>query len=577
MSGCGEPPSRSTVARALHAPHRSTDANSGSPSATTTAITRSTSRRRSRVLAAMLAAGARRRRDGGRARAPRARAAPVDGHRRGRRHPARRARRSSRRRSRRCSSCPTGVEFDAIDGAHGHHPLRASSAPKRATGEHLKTLARVSRLLRNKAFRDRLVGARRAPSDGVRAHRARGGGDRRGARRDARRDATEPGDSARAERSRASRCGELVDDPRSAIELAPRRGRGGARPPDPPPAHPEVGLALAGHFYGVVPTRVQVLGETELSYLDVAERRGARASRRAASSRSGCRASSSRGGHEPPRALVHGGGGDGDAALRDATRARAARSTRSTRCSTSGSRRSTHAPRRARRRLRRRAPPARQERHRQERVRARARDARPSPRRRRRRALRLAPAGHGLRRSRPSCSAITSRCAASASSTSRISSASPRCASASASTSSCASASGTTRRSTIASASRISTTPSSARRSASSRVPVRPGRDMGIDPRDRGAQRAPAARRAAHGARSSWRGSRRTCRRAPGGRARRRDVGRDVAAPSAYESERRRAAAADALVVAALMPPGERHARARRGSRRCARRPKEDE
>lgn len=35
--------------------------------------------------------------------------------------------------------------------------------------------------------------------------------------------------------------------------------------------HPRVqksGLALAGHFYGVVPTRVQVLGQTELSYLD---------------------------------------------------------------------------------------------------------------------------------------------------------------------------------------------------------------------------------------------------------------------------------------------------------------------
>ncbi len=32
-------------------------------------------------------------------------------------------------------------------------------SPKRATGEHLKTLARVSRLLRNKGFRDRLVAA----------------------------------------------------------------------------------------------------------------------------------------------------------------------------------------------------------------------------------------------------------------------------------------------------------------------------------------------------------------------------------------------------------------------------------
>jgi HPr kinase/phosphorylase len=40
---------------------------------------------------------------------------------------------------------------------------------------------------------------------------------------------------------------------------------------DRPLCHPRVqknGLALAGHFHGVVPTRVQVLGETELSYLE---------------------------------------------------------------------------------------------------------------------------------------------------------------------------------------------------------------------------------------------------------------------------------------------------------------------
>ena len=40
---------------------------------------------------------------------------------------------------------------------------------------------------------------------------------------------------------------------------------------DRPLRHPRVqknGLALAGHYHGVVPTRVQVLGETELSYLD---------------------------------------------------------------------------------------------------------------------------------------------------------------------------------------------------------------------------------------------------------------------------------------------------------------------
>jgi PTS system nitrogen regulatory IIA component len=53
---------------------------------------------------------------------------------------------------------PEGVEFAAIDGVAANI-LFAVIGPKRATGEHLKTLARVSRLLRNKAFRDRLVAA----------------------------------------------------------------------------------------------------------------------------------------------------------------------------------------------------------------------------------------------------------------------------------------------------------------------------------------------------------------------------------------------------------------------------------
>jgi PTS system nitrogen regulatory IIA component len=51
---------------------------------------------------------------------------------------------------------PDGVDFAAIDGQKVNI-LFAVIGPKRATGEHLKTLARVSRLLRNKAFRDRLV------------------------------------------------------------------------------------------------------------------------------------------------------------------------------------------------------------------------------------------------------------------------------------------------------------------------------------------------------------------------------------------------------------------------------------
>jgi PTS system nitrogen regulatory IIA component len=55
--------------------------------------------------------------------------------------------------------CPTPIAFDAIDGA-AVSILFAVIGPRRATGEHLKTLARVSRLLRDDAFRARLVGAR---------------------------------------------------------------------------------------------------------------------------------------------------------------------------------------------------------------------------------------------------------------------------------------------------------------------------------------------------------------------------------------------------------------------------------
>src|SRR2546429_3733980 len=44
--------------------------------------------------------------------------------------------------------CPGGIPFDAIDGAPVHI-LFAVVGPKRATGEHLKTLARISRLLRD--------------------------------------------------------------------------------------------------------------------------------------------------------------------------------------------------------------------------------------------------------------------------------------------------------------------------------------------------------------------------------------------------------------------------------------------
>lgn len=58
---------------------------------------------------------------------------------------------------------PDGVEFQAIDDAKVSI-LFGVIGPKRATGEHLKTLARVSRLLRSKEFRARLISAGSAPS-----------------------------------------------------------------------------------------------------------------------------------------------------------------------------------------------------------------------------------------------------------------------------------------------------------------------------------------------------------------------------------------------------------------------------
>src|SRR5437660_11355122 len=62
--------------------------------------------------------------------------------------------------------------------------------------------------------------------------------------------------------------GDLVADPRLGLQLTRLAGEAGLGRPIRHPRVQKCGLALAGHFYGVVPTRVQVLGETELSYLD---------------------------------------------------------------------------------------------------------------------------------------------------------------------------------------------------------------------------------------------------------------------------------------------------------------------
>ena len=62
--------------------------------------------------------------------------------------------------------------------------------------------------------------------------------------------------------------GEFASDARLGISLKLVAGAQGVGRPLRHPRVQKSGLALAGHYYGVVPTRVQVFGETELSYLD---------------------------------------------------------------------------------------------------------------------------------------------------------------------------------------------------------------------------------------------------------------------------------------------------------------------
>jgi PTS system nitrogen regulatory IIA component len=54
--------------------------------------------------------------------------------------------------------CKPGVEFDAIDGRPAHI-LVAVLGPERQTGDHLKALARFSRVLREDSVRGSLLGA----------------------------------------------------------------------------------------------------------------------------------------------------------------------------------------------------------------------------------------------------------------------------------------------------------------------------------------------------------------------------------------------------------------------------------
>lgn len=54
--------------------------------------------------------------------------------------------------------CPEGVDFESLDGAPTHL-FFALIAPQNAAADHLKALARISRLLKDEGFRRRLMAA----------------------------------------------------------------------------------------------------------------------------------------------------------------------------------------------------------------------------------------------------------------------------------------------------------------------------------------------------------------------------------------------------------------------------------
>src|ERR1700689_2782791 len=98
---------------------------------------------------------------------------------------------------------------------------------------------------------------------------------------------------------------EVVEDTNLAITVRRVAGEAGL---DRPLRHPRVqknGLALAGHFHGVVPTRVQLLGETELSYLDSLSHEGRSVAARGYFSM-GLSCVVVTGGHDTPKALTSG-------------------------------------------------------------------------------------------------------------------------------------------------------------------------------------------------------------------------------------------------------------------------------
>jgi HPr kinase/phosphorylase len=96
---------------------------------------------------------------------------------------------------------------------------------------------------------------------------------------------------------------ELVDDPHLAIRLRRLAGETGLGRPLRHPRVQKNGLALAGHYHGVVPTRVQVFGETELAYVDSLDQEARGVAARGYFAL-GLSCVIVTGGHDPPRAFV---------------------------------------------------------------------------------------------------------------------------------------------------------------------------------------------------------------------------------------------------------------------------------
>jgi len=95
----------------------------------------------------------------------------------------------------------------------------------------------------------------------------------------------------------------LAGDKDLSVTLVQCAGESGMNRPIRHPRVQKSGLVLAGHFHGVVPTRVQVLGETELSYLDSLDATGRSSSARGFFSLGlSCVVVTS--GHEAPRPFV---------------------------------------------------------------------------------------------------------------------------------------------------------------------------------------------------------------------------------------------------------------------------------